>query len=312
MYMLHRLRTTGLTAVVLEAGGDVGGTWYWNRYPGARCDVESLEYSYSFVRGWDWSERYAAQPEILRYAQHVADLLHLREHIRFGTRVTAAAFDDDTASWTVTTDRGDPLRARFVITAVGCLSAANVPDLTGLDSFAGPSYHTGRWPHEKVDFTGRRVAVIGTGSSGIQVIPAIAEQATQLTVFQRTPNFSTPAVNGPMDPERKRWFEANREDLTRQARTSPGGFLLQYGERSALEVSEAERQAEYERRWTRGGVGFLAGFSDLLLSEDANRTAADFVRDKIRAIVTDPATAGRLAPTGYPIGLKRLCLDTGY
>ncbi|GLX10019.1 NAD(P)/FAD-dependent oxidoreductase [Microbispora sp. NBRC 16548] len=316
MYMLHRLRVSGFTARVLEAGGDVGGTWYWNRYPGARCDVESLEYSYSFcpeiTREWSWSERYAAQPEILRYAGYVADRLNLREDIRFGTRVTGAVYDEDDGCWTVTTEHGAPLRARFLITAVGCLSAANVPDLPGLGSFEGRWYHTGRWPHEGVDFTGERVAVVGTGSSGIQLIPAVAEQAAHVTVFQRTPNFSTPAVNGPLDPARERWFKDNRDALARRARTSPGGFLIEYGERSALEVSPEERLAEFERRWSRGGVGFLAAFSDLLLSEEANRTAADFVRDKIRSIVTDRATAERLVPTGYSIGLKRLCLDTGY
>ncbi|GAA0443977.1 cyclohexanone monooxygenase [Acrocarpospora corrugata] len=310
MYMLHRLRALGFTALVVEAGEDVGGTWYWNRYPGARCDVQSLEYSYSFspeiTREWSWSERYAAQPEILRYARYVADRLNLIEDIRFGTRVTAAGYDD--GRWTVTTDDGDVLRATYLITAVGCLSAANVPGLPGLDTFDGHWHHTGRWPHEGVDFTGKRVAVVGTGSSGIQVIPAIAEQAAHLTVFQRTPSFSTPAVNGPLDPAQERWFHDNRG----RARTSPGGFLIEYGDRSAFDVSPQERQAEFERRWTQGGVGFLAGFYDLLLTEEANQLAADFVRDKIRALVTDPATAERLIPTGYPIGLKRLCLDTGY
>ncbi|MFI9598013.1 flavin-containing monooxygenase [Nonomuraea sp. NPDC052265] len=312
MYMLHRLRAAGLRTLVLEEGGDVGGTWYWNRYPGARCDVESLEYSYSFVRGWAWSERYAAQPEILDYARHVAGLLGLRADIRFRTRAESAFYDEATGSWTVTTGDGDALRARFLVTAVGCLSAANVPDLPGLASFAGPTYHTGRWPHEDVDLTGRRVAVIGTGSSGIQLIPAIAGRAAHVTVFQRTPGYSTPAVNGPLDPGHARWFEDHRDELTRRARSSPGGFLVPYGTRAALDVTAGERQAEYERRWTRGGVGFLTGFTDLLLSEEANESAAEFVRAKIRAIVTDPATAGRLTPKDQPIGLKRLCLDTGY
>ncbi|MBE3014809.1 NAD(P)/FAD-dependent oxidoreductase [Microbispora sp. NEAU-D428] len=316
MYMLHRLRADGYRTVVLESGGDVGGTWYWNRYPGARCDVESVEYAYSFspqlTEEWNWSERYAAQPEILRYARYVADRLGLREDIRFRTRVTGATFDEDAGHWVVSTDGGEVMRARFLITAVGCLSSANVPDLPGLDTFRGRWYHTGRWPHEGVDLADKRVAVVGTGSSAIQVIPAIAGQVAHLTVFQRTPNFSAPAANGPLDPARQRWFKDNRDALTRQARTSHGGFLIEYGQRSALDASPEERLAEFEHRWAHGGIGFLASFNDLLLSEQANQFAADFVRDKIRGIVDDPGTVELLLPTGHPIGIKRLCVDTGY
>jgi len=316
MYMLHRLRGLGLTASVFEAGRGVGGTWYWNRYPGARCDVESMDYSYSFSdelqQEWHWTERYAAQPEILKYANHVADRFDLRRDIRFEARVTAAVFDEVERVWRVETDRGDRVAARFCIMATGCLSDAQVPDFEGLETFEGKWYHTGRWPHEGVDFAGRRVGVIGTGSSAIQSIPLIAKQAAHLYVFQRTPNYSMPAHNAPLDPEYERRVKATYADFRHQARESRVGFVVDRSGDSALAVSPEEREREYETRWNRGGLGFSAAYTDLLTSRDANDTAADFFRAKIRSIVRDPAVADLLCPKDYPIGTKRLCVDTDY
>jgi cyclohexanone monooxygenase len=316
LYMLHRLRGLGLAAHVFEAGDGVGGTWYWNRYPGARCDVESMDYSYSFSdelqQEWTWTERYAAQPEILKYINHVADRFDLRRDITLSTRVTSAVFDDADGRWRVETDRGDRVAARFCIMATGCLSDAQLPDITGRQTFAGRWYHTGKWPHEGVDFTGQRVAVIGTGSSAIQSIPIIARQARHLFVFQRTPNYSMPAHNGPLDREYERRVKAGYADFRRQARESRVGFVIERSGDSALAVTAAERQREYERRWQRGGLGFSATYSDILTSQEANDTAAAFFRDKIRAIVRDPAVAAALTPTDYPLGTKRLCVDTDY
>ncbi|HEX9477120.1 MAG TPA: NAD(P)/FAD-dependent oxidoreductase [Methylomirabilota bacterium] len=316
MYMLHRLRGLGLTARVYEAGKGVGGTWYWNRYPGARCDVESMDYSYSFSdqlqQEWHWTERYSAQPEILKYANHVADRFDLRRDIQFETRVTAAVFDERTSRWNIETDRGERVSAQFCIMATGCLSEAQVPDIEGVGSFEGRWYHTGRWPHEGVDFTGLRVAVIGTGSSAIQSIPLIAQQATHLFVFQRTPNYSMPAQNAPLDPEYERRIKAEYADFRRQARESRVGFVVDRSGDSALAVPAGEREREYEKRWSRGGLGFSAAYTDLLTSKDANDTAAEFFRAKIRSIVRDPAVADALCPQDYPLGTKRLCVDTGY
>jgi cyclohexanone monooxygenase len=316
LYMLHRLRGLGLTARVYEAGAGVGGTWYWNRYPGARCDVESMDYSYSFSdelqQEWRWTERYAAQPEILKYANHVADRFALRRDIQFETRVTSAVFDEAAGRWTIETDRGDRVAARFCIMATGCLSDAQVPDFKGLETFEGQWYHTGKWPHEGVDFTGRRVGIIGTGSSAIQSIPIIARQAAHLFVFQRTPNYSMPAQNAPLDPEYERRVKEHYADFRRQARESRVGFVVDRSGDSALAVPEEEREREYEKRWRRGGLGFSAAYSDLLVSQEANDTAAEFFRAKIRAIVRDPAVAELLCPKSYPLGTKRLCVDTGY
>jgi len=316
LYMLHRLRGLGLTARVFEAGKGVGGTWYWNRYPGARCDVESMDYSYSFSdelqQEWRWTERYSSQPEILRYINHVADRFDLRRDITLETRVTAATFDEATSRWTVRTDRGHEVSAEFCIMASGCLSSAQVPKFEGLDSFKGKWYHTGHWPHEGVDFTGQRVGVIGTGSSAIQSIPIIAEQAAHLFVFQRTPNFSVPAHNAPLDAEYERRVKANYAEFRRQARESRVGFVVERNDASALEVSPEEREREYEARWKRGGLGFSSTFNDLLISKDANDTAAEFFRAKIRSIVRDPAVADTLTPKHYPLGTKRLCVDTNY
>ncbi len=315
MYMLHCLRGLGLSARVYEAAGGVGGTWYWNRYPGARCDVESMQYSYSFSeeldQEWSWSERYSPQPEILDYANHVADRFDLRRDIRFDTRVTAATFDEAEKCWTVETDRGDRVTARFCIMAVGCLSAANLPPFEGMDEFRGPIYHTGHWPHDGVDFTGLRVGVIGTGSSAIQSIPIIAEQAASLTVFQRTPNYSVPAWNDKLDPEYERAIKSDYPAFRAKARARPTGFYFEFNTAPALEATPEERERQYEEFWARGGLPFLGAYGDLLFEKDANDTIAEFARNKIRGIVKDPATAELLCPDNV-FGCKRLCVDTGY
>jgi cyclohexanone monooxygenase len=316
LYMLHRLRGLGLSARIFEAGEGIGGTWYWNRYPGARCDVESLDYSYSFSdnlqQEWRWTERYAAQPEILNYINHVADRFDLRRDIQLATRVTSAIFDEATNRWAIETDRGDRVSARFCVMATGCLSDAQLPAIEGRETFEGRCYHTGRWPHEGVDFTGQRVGVIGTGSSGIQTIPIIARQAAHLVVFQRTPNYSVPARNAPLDPEYERQVKADYREFRRQARESRVGFVVERSGESALAVAPDERQREYEKRWNRGGLGFSAAYGDLLTNKEANDTAAEFFRAKIRAIVQDPAVAEALSPQDYPLGTKRLCVDTEY
>jgi cyclohexanone monooxygenase len=315
--MLHRLRGLGFSAQVYEEAGGVGGTWYWNRYPGARCDVESLEYSYSFSeeldREWRWTERYASQPEILRYLNHVADRFDLRRDIRFETRITSAVFDEENAVWNVKTSRGERVSARFCVMATGCLSAAKKPDFDGLETFRGKCYQTSHWPHEGVDFSGQRVAVIGTGSSAIQAIPIIAEQASHLYVFQRTPNFSVPARNGPLTPEALDDWNANRACYRERARKSPFPILtVDMSPRSALATPPEERECAYEERWQRGGVSLAGTFSDLIVDQQANDTAAEFVRSKIREIVRDPAVAEKLVPKDYPFAAKRLCVDTGY
>jgi len=317
LYTLYRLRGLGLSTRVFEAGGDVGGTWYWNRYPGARCDVESILYSYSFSpeleQEWDWTERYATQPEILGYVNHVADRFDLRKHITFDTRVAAMEYDEDDARWTVRTDAGDVVRARFCIMATGCLSQPKYPEVPGRDSFEGESYHTARWPQEGVDVAAKRVAVIGTGSSGVQSIPLLAEQAADLTVFQRTPNFSYPAYNAPLADGVMAATKATYPALREAARNSRAGIPIEPPQRSALEVDEDTRRAAFEERWTQGTLFGLPGtFNDLLKDKAANDTVAEFVRDKIRAIVDDPDVAERLCPTDHPLGTKRPCLDTNY
>ena len=317
LYMLHRARKQGLSAKVLEAASDVGGTWWWNRYPGARCDVESMQYSYSWdedlQQEWEWSERFATQPEILSYLNHVADRHDLRRDIRFETRVTRADYNEDGRFWNVEEENGERTTARCLILATGCLSAARIPDFPGRDDFQGEVYHTGDWPHEGVDFSGKRVAVIGTGSSGIQVIPEIAKQAGHLTVFQRTPNFSLPARNQPLSREYVRGWKINYPELRRQAREETGsGTIYDFPTTGAMEVSQADREAMYRWRWEKGGPNFMHSFNDLVVREEANRTAADFVRDRIRGMVKDPETADLLCPTDYPIFTKRICVDSQY
>jgi cation diffusion facilitator CzcD-associated flavoprotein CzcO len=318
LYMLHRLRDVlGLKARVYEMGDGVGGTWYWNRYPGARCDSESHYYCYSFSeelnQEWEWSSRYPEQPEILRYLDHVADRFDLRRDIELETRVVSAVFDEAAGHWAVTTDRGDHVTARFLISAVGCLSASNTPDIEGLERFRGDAYHTGQWPHEGVDFTGKRVGLIGTGSSGIQATPVIAAQADHLTVFQRTPNFSVPAGNEPLTPERQREIKAGYAEMWQLARENNGGFPFKPVERSALDYSESERNAVFEGLWEEGGFKFTWGsFNDVMVDKAANATAADFIRGKIRQIVKDPEVAEKLLPTDHPYGSKRPPIDTDY
>ena len=317
LYALHRLRQLGFTVRAFEKGNDVGGVWYWNRYPGARCDVESMQYSFSFDEAlqqeWRWGERFAPQSEILAYARHVADRFDLRSHIAFGTGVTALNYDEANALWHVRTDAGVQLRARFCIMATGCLSTARMPAIDGLESFSGKSYHTGHWPHEGVDFSGQRVGVIGTGSSGIQAIPMLAQQAEALVVFQRTPNFSIPARNVPMDDAYERSWKDNYANLRQRARDdTTSGTMYEKGTRKAHEVDPATRQSEYERRWGTGGVNFMHSFNDLMLDAKSNVTAADFVRAQIRATVKKPDVAALLMPQDHPIGSKRICVDTDY
>jgi len=318
LYMLHKLRGLGMTAHVFEAGDDVGGTWYWNRYPGARCDVESMEYSYSFDEAleqeWHWTERYATQPEILRYVQHVADRFDLRRDISFSTRVLAATFDEAIELWTIETDRGDKLKARYCIMATGCLSTPNRPDIPGLDDFEGGIYQTGLWPHERVDFSGQRVAVIGTGSSAIQAIPVIAREAAQVTVFQRTPNYVAPAHNHPMSAEYEHDFKSNYRERRRQMLQGYFGAIAHGHPSSApsMSVSEAERTALYEAGWRQGGLGILGSFPDLLFDRAGNESLAEFVRGKVREKVTDSEVAELLCAKDHPVGSKRMCIDTGY
>ncbi|ORA28210.1 flavin-containing monooxygenase [Mycobacterium aquaticum] len=316
LYALHRLRGQGLSVRVVEAADGVGGVWYWNRYPGARCDVESVDYSYSFdedlQQEWDWSEKYATQPEILRYLNHVADRFDLRRDITFGARVTDMVLDEQTLRWEVRTDRGDVVSARFCILAVGPLSNANIPAIDGLDSFAGEVYHTAHWPHEGVDFTGKRVGVIGTGSSGIQAIPCIADEAAQLYVFQRTPNYSVPAGNVRLDDETRARQKANYAERRRLSRASGGGSPHQPHPKSALEVSDDELRKTYERRWELGGVLFSKAFPDQLITIEANDTARRFWEEKVRGVIDDPATADLLIPKDHPIGAKRICTDDNY
>ncbi len=317
MYMLHRLRGLGLSVRVYEQGDGVGGTWYWNRYPGARCDVESMQYSYSFSeelqQQWDWSERYAPQPEILKYANHVADRFDLRRDIEFSTRVERAVFDEATNLWSVTTSQGDTVTARHVILATGCLSNARMPDIKGLKEFKGEVYHTGHWPHHPVDFTGKRVAVIGTGSSAIQSVPVIAEQASHLTVFQRTANFSIPARNAALTSEERESFRSRYPEIRRFAREEArNGIYQQMPDRGALDDGDNERRAKYEERWAKGGLTFMGIYNNLALDTAANDTAANFVREKIAEIVRDPDTAKLLQPNNHPIGSKRICIDSDY
>jgi cyclohexanone monooxygenase len=317
MYMLHRLRGLGLSVQVFEQGGDVGGTWYWNRYPGARCDVESMQYSYSFSdelqQEWDWSERYASQPEILKYANHVADRFNLRGDIQLNTRVEQAAFHENTNSWSVITSDGNTVTAKYVVLATGCLSNARMPDIKGLADFQGKVYHTGHWPHEPVNFRGLRVGVIGTGSSGIQSVPVIAEQASHLTVFQRTANFSIPSRNAALTPEERQAFRANYPEIRRVAREEArNGIYTDFPDRGALDDGDNERRAKYESRWDRGGLTFMSVYNNLVLDKAANDTAADFVREKIAEVVKHPETARLLQPNNHPIGSKRICIDSDY
>ena len=317
LYQLYCLRDRlGLSVQVVESGAGVGGTWYWNRYPGARCDSESHSYCYTFSedlwKEWEWSEKYPGPAEIMRYLNHVADKFDLKKDIRFGTRVESAHYDEATNRWQVTTDSSDVLTAQFLITAVGCLSTANVPDISGLDGFKGKWYHTGHWPHEGVDFTGKRVGQIGTGSTGIQAAPVIAETARHLTVFQRTANYSVPARNGPLTPEFNRWIQDNMDEIRTTMHAAVNGHPFLLSETRVFDITPEERQERYEQAWETGGLRFRAAFLDLVTSNEANATASIFLKDKIREIVKDPETARKLADIDHPYAAKRPPIDTDY
>ena len=318
LYAIYRLRKLGLRVRAYETGDGVGGTWFWNRYPGCRCDVESLEYSFSFdedlQQEWEWPERYGTQPEILKYVHHVVERFDLMRDVQLNTRITAAEFDEDTLLWTLTTAAGEQVTAPVCIMAAGNLSTPRRPAYPGLDAFEGKSYHTGLWPKDGVDFTGLKVGVVGTGSSGVQSIPHIAAQAAQLTVFQRTANFILPARNRPHDPETVRQHKAAYAERRQAAYDTPFGIAgYPPPTKKALEAASEERRAQYEAKWQEGGsISFLFSYTDLLQDIDANETAAEFVREKIRRTVKDPVTAERLCPDNHPIGTKRLILDTNY
>ena len=317
LYLLHRLRTLGFTTRVIDSAGDVGGTWYWNRYPGARCDIPTTDYAYSFdpelERAWTWSEKYATQPEILSYLQFVADRYDLRRDITFSTKVTSAAWDESAARWLVRTDQGEEIRCRFYVMASGCLSLPKAPEIAGHDRFRGEVYFTSTWPHEGVDFTGKRVAVIGTGSSGIQSIPLIAAQADQLTVFQRTANFSIPARNGPPSPERLAAIEADRAAYRDEAKVSRAGVPTEVTDIAGAWATDEVRRERFEAAWEAGELlGILGVFNDLLSNQTSNDVVAEMLREKIRATVVDPETAEALCPKDHPFGSKRPCLDTNY
>jgi cation diffusion facilitator CzcD-associated flavoprotein CzcO/acetyl esterase/lipase len=316
LYLVYRLRRAGYRLRVFEAADDLGGTWYWNRYPGARVDIPSIDYMYSFdpdwQRDWQWSEKYATQPEILRYLNHVADKHDLRPHITLSTRVQCARWDEDASLWHVRTDAGDEITARFVVMATGCLSMPKPPEIDGLDRFTGEVYFTSSWPHESVDFAGKRVAVIGTGSSGVQSIPVIAEQAEQVLVFQRTPTFCIPAHNGPFRPEMLVPIE-DEAAYRAAAKVSPNGIPAERNITPTFSVSETERRERYEQVWELGLLlESFTVYADVLSNPAANHEFAEFARNKIRSIVDDPQTAHELCPTEYPIGTKRPCLDTDY
>ena len=317
LYQLHLLRDRmGMRVRVLETADGVGGTWYWNRYPGARCDSESHSYNYFFSRdlyeSWEWTERYPGQEEIRAYLNHVADRLDLKQDISFGTRVAKADWDEAAGRWTLTTAAGERLRAPFVVAAVGCLSSANVPNIPGLDEFKGEWHHTGRWPHEGVDFTGKRVAQIGTGSTGIQAAPVIAAEAKHLFVMQRTANYSVPARNMPLTPERKREIHDGYAEIKALVESTPNGHPFRISETGALELDPEARLAAYENAWETGGLRFRAVFRDLLMSRESNDTAAEFLKRKIHEIVKDPETAAKLADIDHPYAAKRPPIDTGY
>ncbi|MED5420266.1 MAG: NAD(P)/FAD-dependent oxidoreductase, partial [Pseudomonadota bacterium] len=313
--MLNRLRSRGFSTRVFEAGGGIGGTWFWNRYPGARCDAPSMEYSYQFSeelqQDWNWSEKYATQPEILRYINHVADRFDLRPDIQLNTCVISATYDEADGRWSIKTDDGSRVSARFCIMATGVLSSLITPDIKGLDTFAGPIHYTGRWPQEGVDFNGLRVGIIGTGSSAVQSIPHIARHAEHLYVFQRTPNYSVPAHNAPIPAGVLEQIKADYRGFRERAKQMFFGMNLPINDASALAATPEERARQYEDHWAQGGFAFLGAYKDLLLDHDANDTAAEFVRAKIREKVRDSSVAEKLMPRSV-LGCKRLCIDTDY
>lgn len=315
LYMLHSLRESGFSTRVYEAAEDVGGVWYWNRYPGARCDSESIYYNYTFseelYKEWSWSSRFVGQPEILRYLNFVADKFDLRRDIQFKTRVESAHYDERDNRWEIHLDDGSCILTKYFITGVGCLSASNIPDFKGIDSFEGERYHTGNWPHEEVDFKGKRIGIIGTGSSGIQAIPVIAQEAGHLTVFQRTPQYSTPANNHLHDPTFIQKTKENYREIKRKMRWNPSGLAVEPIGASAIEDSKEERQKIYEKAWERGGLDFQFSYGDLTVNAQSNETACEFIRSKIKETVKDPEVAKKLMPTYY-YSTKRPVMDTHY
>ena len=316
LYLLYRLRKAGFSTRVFERGGGVGGTWYWNRYPGARCDVESLQYSYSFdeqlQQDWHWPEKFSAQPDILAYANYVADRFDLKKDIEFNVEVKGSWFDENSNRWKITTNTEEEINSQYFIMATGCISTTQIPNIKGLSDYVGNTFHTGDWPHEEVDFSGQSIAVIGTGSSGIQSIPVLAKQAKKLTVFQRTPNYSIPSQNEPMTKKYERSWKDVYPERRKEMRYSAHGSLKDLNDVPALSVDEDQRQELYTKRWAIGGTGFLGSFNDLLTNADANYTAAEYVRQQIKRVVNDKETAEILCPRSYPIGTKRICIDTGY
>ena len=316
LYLLYRLRKAGFSTRVFERGGGVGGTWYWNRYPGARCDVESLQYSYSFdeqlQQDWHWPEKFSAQPDILAYANYVADRFDLKKDIEFNVEVKGSWFDENSNRWKITTNTEEEINSQYFIMATGCISTTQIPNIKGLSDYIGNTFHTGDWPHEEVDFSGQSIAVIGTGSSGIQSIPVLAKQAKKLTVFQRTPNYSIPSQNEPMTKKYERSWKDVYSERRKEMRYSAHGSLKDLNDVPALSGDEDQRQELYTKRWAIGGTGFLGSFNDLLTNADANYTAAEYVRQQIKRVVNDKETAEILCPRSYPIGTKRICIDTGY
>jgi len=316
IYAVHRARQMGLKVRAYEKGTGVGGTWYYNRYPGARCDVDSVDYSYAFSdelqQEWNWSEKFSPQAEILEYTEHVVDRFGLGSDIQLNTAITKLDYDEERNRWDVETNHGETISARWVLLAAGLLTVPKPPPFPGLESFGGEWFQTSRWPKEPVDFKGKRVAVVGTGSSAIQAIPVIAEEAAQLTVFQRTPNFSIPARNRPLGETEMAEFKATYPERRRQAWGSGGGLPSANSFASALDLSEEEFEAEMERRWEIGGLTFLYTFRDFRTNLESNERIAEFIRAKIAEEVDDPAVAEMLTPRGYPFGAKRPCFDTDY
>ncbi len=316
MYAVHKFNAMGLKIQGYEAGSDVGGVWYWNRYPGARVDLPSIDYSFGFSQEveqeWTWSEQFAAQPELLRYINFVADRLDLRRHIQFNTRVTSAEWDDARQVWVVKTDRGDVVEATYCIMATGPLSIPKDPEIPGIDRFKGELLRAGRWPHQPVSYAGKRVGVIGTGSTGIQIVQEVGPQAGELFVFQRTPSFTMPMRNVPLEPDYVAEVKRNYAGLRESARNSPAGGIRPASTRAFFSVTPAQRLSLMEDAWRQGGLAMLGTFSDLLVNEEANEHVAEFVRGKIGEMVKDPVTAEKLKPRGYPIFARRPCLDSSY
>ncbi|MFI7667548.1 flavin-containing monooxygenase [Nocardia sp. NPDC049526] len=317
IYQLYRAREEGFSVQLLEAGDGVGGTWYWNRYPEARFDSESYTYGYLFSKElweeWEWSERFTGQPENERYFNFVVDRFDLRRHIRFGVRVTAAEFDESAGIWTVRTDDGAEHRARFLVAATGVLSVPFIPEVPGREVFGGEQHHTGRWPQTPVDFTGKRVAIIGTGSSGVQIVPAIADQVASLTVYQRTPDWCTPLNNAPLTPQERAEIKADFERIRETLNTSPSGFLHALPSRFSTDDTAEQRQAFFEKMWNSPGFTKLTeNYIDFTTNPEVNKEFCEFIADKIRGIVTDPATADKLIPKDHIYAGRRPPFVTGY